>query len=96
MTRPHEETWRERDGIVEVHSAENGWWFRGLKGRSVADRAKLAAAAPAMARLLLRMERDVGRCTSCGTIKPINPSISAHKDSCEWFAVMRAAGVVVP
>lgn len=61
------------------------------------DRAKLAAAAPAMARLLLELEwaghdpyADDYACPSCewpqGRTKE-------HHPECAWLAVMRAAGV---
>jgi len=52
-------------------------------------RAKLAAAAPDMARLLLTLEWSSGDfCPCCG-----QKDGSEHLSHCEWLAVMRKAGV---
>lgn len=95
MTKSHEETWeydaeetavmrlprlpgRHTGGAFAGHIAE----MYGSEDEMV-ERGKLAAAAPAMARLLLQYERSC----SC-------PSLEKHFEGCEWLAVMRAAGVV--
>jgi hypothetical protein len=56
-------------------------------------RARLAAAAPDMARLLLALEvvgdDGPGFCPACGRLRPDEP----HKDDCRWVAVLRKAGV---
>lgn len=49
-------------------------------------RARLAAAAPDMARLLLRLGDYFGRCIVC-------TQVGGHDDGCEWLAVMHKAGI---
>jgi hypothetical protein len=66
------------------------------------DRARLAAAAPAMARLLLSLEWPEPShdsqpvvCHFCRREHPDvdEPGPDAHAPDCRWLAVMRAAGV---
>lgn len=55
------------------------------------DKAKLASAAPDMARLLLELEwtfGDIAACPSCIRWYP-----SGHADDCEWLRAMKKAGV---
>ena len=55
-------------------------------------RARLASAAPDMARLLLSIEivgDGAGYCPACGQLRPDEP----HKDDCDWLMALRKAGV---
>lgn len=81
--------------IVEV------WPSGGGKDQAY-EVAKLAAAAPAMARLLLRLEWPEPAsdsqpvvCHFCRREHPDEdrPGPEAHAPDCAWVAVMRAAGV---
>lgn len=102
MTKPHEETWRFCPS--EAHS---GFVAFPQGGEMVvkydpanyshdegAARARLAAQAPAMARLLLKVEWVIRegelRCTMCGWLKVEGE----HATDCELAAVLRAAGVL--
>lgn len=69
-----------------------------------AQRGQLAAAAPAMARLLLSLEwagdRGIDLCPACGNGKSWlafddqdGEPKGGHAPDCRWLAVMRAAGV---
>ncbi len=88
MTKPHEETWEAwPDGDVHV--------VRGTTMNIEAgSRAPLIAQAPAMARLLLKIEwnggaqGDSGMCPSCFQFP------TEHAPDCELATVLRAAGVL--
>lgn len=91
MTKPHEETW---DGTVQW-----GWVLvegGGLGGKAPlqpleGERMRLAAQAPAMARLLLRVHALGNTLSGCPICKAIT---GPHTPNCELDAVLRAAGVL--
>jgi len=73
-----------------------------LDGDACVGRARLAATAPDMARLLLSTEwvsteHDEGstpdQCASCGAFRMDTQSFGAHEPDCQWLAVMRKAGI---
>ncbi len=104
--KPHEETWE----VFEANKgfpafaartrtiAEGAYEVRVFESLSGEDddieRAKLAAQAPAMARLLLKIEwnggaqGDSGMCPSCFQFP------TKHAPDCELATVLRAAGVL--
>lgn len=106
-TRPHEETWETNgpkpcDGRVDIVNERcdiGTFWSGAAKDAAeVTGRAQLAAQAPAMARLLLKLQwagragpaGDIdGACVSCERERP-----EEHADDCELAAVLRAAGVL--
>lgn len=102
--KPWEETWAYqaiRCRIVVEEPGGNYFAIMDLdhdaqhQPPAVADaRGRLAAAAPEMARLLLKLEivgdGGPGFCPACGVWRPDYP----HKDDCEWVAVLRKAGVI--
>ena len=96
--KPHEETWvhESDEGVHFVTTGPDG--FRGTFDD--AECAKLAAQAPAMARLLLKLEwsaepDDGGSCPVCGGWAPGVAGINAgHHAGCELATVLRAAGVL--
>lgn len=76
------------DAVVEVHVA----------GKLDAQRAKLASAAPEMARVLLDIEwsaRDATMCPSCnGDVAPAYAGATfGHSLACELDAAIRKAGL---
>lgn len=97
--KPHEETWRvdlSDSGVFRVDTTE------GERVAIVGDsreRAKLAAQAPAMARLLLKLEWEAEDetgllfCATCAG-QPQDQGGSGHRKGCEWRAVLRDAGVI--
>lgn len=108
MTRPIDETWSLAEhGVNLVHpdgltsgilwSEQERDMGRTLEERDAhraldRDRARLAAQAPAMARLLIDLQDvdyDAGR--GCGSCYHPSPG---HNGSCALIAVLRAAGVV--
>ncbi len=98
--KPHEDTWTT-NANAEIR-IENGTLIAGYLRPDVA---RLAAQAPAMARLLLDLHTEghltstgSRECVSCAstwreriTGKPYEPR---HYDSCELATVLRAAGVL--
>lgn len=104
MSKPHEETWIDEgsDGTL-LYRDEDGDDIE-FGNIPDPDRARLAAAAPEMARLLLELaakwvaEQNGGpcyfRCESCEfeVVKP--GSAENHADDCRLVAVLRKAGVL--
>jgi len=103
MTKVWEEEWDSNGFWVgAVHRDEPGGLaslltIAAFKNREeleadCSERAKLAAAAPEMARLLLELEHSGsvagGTCPACGA----HPR--EHMTDCRWLAVMRKAGVL--
>lgn len=116
MTKPHEETWevfeankgfpafaaRTRtiaDGAYEVSVIES------LSGsEDDVGRVQLAAQAPAMARLLLKLQwasshphdETMAVCPNCGGFEArwSKDRAAGHEDHCELVAILRAAGVL--
>lgn len=97
--KPHDETWANDDespgwGEIRLVSTpedvgegdpESIW----IGEFNTPERRRLAAQAPAMARLLLQV--NARECPVCGDAKfPTAP----HRDGCEFAAVLRAAGVL--
>ncbi len=89
MTKPHEETW---DGSIQ-------WGWVLVEGTASlqpldGERMRLAAQAPAMARLILDIEWSGARhggepcCPSCDAM------VGEHAPDCELATVLRAAGVL--
>lgn len=116
--RPWEETWSVRDDTAGEHDVHVEWG-PDSHGRILAEerpdygdslgRARLAAAAPEMARLLLEKEWSGGdvnyatgsgrmwlpKCLVCGGVKA-HPQAgsSGHRKDCRLVAVLRKAGVL--
>lgn len=102
MTKPHEETWTLQRYVIELGDTGRhiGEFVDDLDlgiadpnpGRD-RDRAQLAAQAPAMARLLLRLVHEYpgtdGACMLCGSY-----TTQPHGPKCEAGNVLRAAGVI--
>lgn len=104
-----DETWRVRNSVGctdDVYCDAlreyvlRGTHAAGVPGYEVADaRAKLAAQAPAMARLLRDLEwtGSLGQgsfgCTLCGVCADWNRD-PEHREDCALAAVLRAAGVL--
>ena len=101
--KPWEETWTTDWASDYTVTILRGDSYRVAQfnagGPEGVARARLAAAAPDMARLLLKLEwSDVDYdaatyCPSCWASYPWKPSDLGHRDDCEWLAVMRKAGV---
>lgn len=100
--KPHEETWVAfDDGEIGVKHAGRSGALALLEWPEQADedreakwaRARLAAQAPAMARLLLKGMRpprgDEWGCLGCGTWEE-----GAHVEGCELIKVLKDAGVL--
>lgn len=97
--KPHEETWDiviQGDGGFSVfkvggENEDDIGFFHGYTPESSA-RAKLAAQAPAMARLLLKATVKPGGdewgCLGCGTWEE-----GEHTEDCKLLAILRDAGV---
>lgn len=90
--KPWEETWAVVETVV---SRDDGQWLArfspspGVSPDFEAARARMAAQAPEMARMLLRLQHapeNGGACAWCGCM-------DCYPD-CELGAVLRAAGVV--
>lgn len=92
----------------DIYCEEAKYIFTGLRAigqpgfEDARARARLAAAAPAMARLLLSLEwpepshdSQPTVCHFCRREHPDmdEPGPDAHTPDCQWLAVMRAAGV---
>lgn len=100
MTKPHEETW-EATKQGHVRDVAGGDLLRGeaWEGPPDIERARLAAQAPAMARLLLKLEwsglvfGDSKTCPDCYCSRP-DGSFGGHAAECELASVLRAAGVL--
>lgn len=93
MTKPHEEKWTaHKDCVVMV----DGWRTVFVSHEDMGpepsrERAQLAAQAPAMARLLLRVHDVAATTEGCPICKDI---FGPHRGDCELVAVLRAAGVL--
>lgn len=117
MTKPHEETWTltEDEGgpVIDMGAFHHGEGserrslgvsaidWASMRGSASEAQMRLAAAAPAMARLLLRVRRvDTSdgefypRCVICQ--KDQTGAKHEHTKDCELVAVLRAAGVLPP
>ncbi len=98
--KPWEETWHmdPNEGAPVITTGPDG--FRGTFDEE--DAARLAAAAPAMARLLLKLEwlwregSERHRCPSCDgeATHASKPWRGGHAPDCELATVLRAAGVL--
>jgi hypothetical protein len=99
MTRPIDETWSTNDGDVLTGPAEGCERLSYIRHASwgpgdVEARARLAAQAPAMARLLLEMEWGGScDCPSCHRCQYDDKPEDTHAPDCELVAVLRSAGV---
>lgn len=99
--KPHEETWTTETAgapsapVLLIFVVGEDGMKRPFTGD---ERMKLAAQAPAMARLLLRLEwaasDETGDliCPSCGSSE--HASGAKHEDNCELAKLLRDAGVV--
>jgi len=83
MTRPIDETWTPEN--VEVHSEEYDPENR---------RARLAAQAPAMARLLLKLSEPVCPVCNAHDGDPCNTLDTGHHAFCELGDLLEAAGAL--
>lgn len=104
MSKPWEETWRwNSDFPGDVFGRDGGDVVAEFQQNSYEDhpdeyigRAKLAASAPEMARLLLKLSRDP-ECPSCGDHPFYDDSSNEltyrHETDCELVSVLRKAGV---
>jgi hypothetical protein len=95
MTKPWEETWRiwcdEYPHVVWFGDAAGEACFEGGDDEDQdAGRARLAACAPEMARLLLARE-FCGREHDCAEC--LAEPHESHAADCAWLALMRKAGV---
>lgn len=113
MTKPWEENWRLDDAnpVVRLHDNEPIAEFEGDEDLGDSEqnyeqnyerdmaRARLAACAPEMARLLLELEcvdLHGNRCPCCTATQFRRSQVDyelIHKDGCEWLALMKKAGV---
>jgi len=103
MKKPHEEEWEaDGAGVYEVQSQDivGGGSDDHRHTEASPPRARLAAQAPAMARLLLRLQWsgrnqcDEPQCPSChGAEWQHGWPQTGHEEHCELAAVLRAAGV---
>lgn len=103
--KPWEETWTsDGESIRRVGDGHFRLDAVGVGAESEA-RAKLAAAAPEMARLLLELEAVSdyyeSKCPVCGAVADIHHADARgrvwrveHEPSCRWVAVLRKAGVL--
>jgi hypothetical protein len=100
-----EETWRQSEAYPGDVFGDGGGdiLFEGTTSDNEAHaRAKLAAQAPAMARLLLKLQKvvfavgweNVGGCAACHDGSGWTGDPVEHTPDCELAAVLRAAGVV--
>ena len=102
--KPHEETWEWDEGAGSVRLATDRLDVLPGGAHGACDwdpaRARLAAQAPAMARLLCTMSNKDGdgACVCCHEVSCDDPSCNdfpaSHAPDCELVAVLRAAGVV--
>ncbi len=103
MTRPHEETWEHHPkstGASRLYSDNHEEEWATVWGDDNRERARLAAQAPAMARLLLEgmtvtaagphdnYETCLAGCGGYG------PTAEEHRPDCRLVAVLRTAGVL--
>jgi len=90
---PTEETWTARpSGEIWVRTKEYGSLQRGFdRGEAPYLRARLASAAPDMARVLLRLDTlaKSERCPCC----PYKQDSPEHTEGCDLDAALRKAGV---
>lgn len=98
--KPWEETWVPTDENVTMlgHAGDQFVVFVSPDedDANSSARAKLAASAPRMARLLLKLEwgemdgnwSDATYCRAC-----LSRQDEGHEPACEWLATMREAGV---
>jgi hypothetical protein len=113
--KPHEETWRAHDCVVELDPRAPGdpGQVADFEAAAYADthdsivaRAKLAAQAPAMARLLLKHqwggldECSYSICPECGGNQPFADTKferpPGHAPNCKLVKALRDAGVSLP
>lgn len=104
MSKPvWEEEWTADDNVLfNADFADESMAVFDARGAAYPEAAKLASAAPDMARLLLRLENaeaEHAYCRTCygsgGTLPPQGGFTkgSGHKPDCEWLRVMKKAGV---
>ncbi len=94
MTKPHEETWSANaKGAAMICNEDGHGQGVFMFDKDDRERARLAAQAPAMARLLLEgqwiCEERGDLCRHCGKLER-----EGHADDCELVTVLRAAGVL--
>lgn len=96
MTKPFEETWEAvGDRVALVVEPGQSWVVFAMQtaGPGENGRAKLAAHAPELARMLLARELDAcdrnggNECSDCGTGTP-----GDHRDDCAWLDLMKRCG----
>lgn len=96
MTKPHEETWTAKP---ENDADDPVWMVVAPDSTVMADTieepaAKLIAQAPAMARLLLKLQWvEWEHCSICPSCSGAAEGYG-HKPDCELVSVLRAAGVL--
>lgn len=97
MTKAIEETWAMHPECTQIVTAGGDcvWASEGYDGD--AERMKLAACGPEMARMLLALEWDEpgdgGICRVCSGRKWTDGLPKEHEPDCAWLALMRKAGV---
>lgn len=96
MKKPHEQAWQAVDGADnEVETVDGAYVIAKTYGakEARADRAVFIAAAPAMARALLRV---LGACPNTGSRARgrIENDINYPCQACEAKAALKAAGVL--
>lgn len=90
--KPHEETWSANvKGMAMICNEDGHGQGVFMFDKDDRARARLAAQAPAMARLLLRVYQRGESTSGCPVCKAI---FSAHTLDCDVVAVLRAAGVL--
>ena len=102
MRQPHEETWRVFEeptplatayvirAQVEEPSGLSGAWLPATSP----EQARLASAAPDMARVLLDLETgDGGACCDCGHLPFVGIERRPHAPDCALDAALHKAGI---
>lgn len=103
MTKPWEETWEKLGQRVCLERRTEslsvgtslGKFEYALDGDDCVGRARLAAAAPEMARLLWELAESDAMCPACG-VSDNDPGAmldSGHNPACKIVAILQKAGV---
>lgn len=100
MTKPHDQTWRVGRKVPRhIYRADDDSVVGTLDRE---EDARLASAAPEMARLLLEVETisvrsDIDCCPFCDAWQPFDQAtkknVVDHRADCAWLMLMKKAGL---